>query len=387
MRDCDFLHQALEQAFLHPIVYSAGGISMADYTHLTDCLRFNDNSHHLLLPYTLPKENIKKYAHFAEKTTHPRHNQRLYDEYETYKYFVTENTVIPANYPQTQEMCKKLNLLELSRQAAQRKKMSASVFPSEFISQAEKLNEQYFTSMQYAEEILYSNPAAYNLALITDYAATYKKIIKKFNISNFILWINKKRFRYYLNEAAQLLKSHQVISVEFYEDHPFHGDKYGIARYKIMQCKNNLKQLLFLLQKMSHEPQLLSLTQQLLANPKTFNDLLAKYRNAQKIENASTVSSLLHNMQNTFDKYAFLLYLNGVRFAFENKYLCETPVKNQPQLPTVSPQNEVKKIIHIVEESQKITPMSGKISQIYTQALKDYKEAIQKLNAIINKSV
>ena len=153
-----------------------------------------------------------------------------------------------------------------------------------------------------------------------------------------------------------------------------------------MQCKNNLKQLLFLLQKMSHEPQLLSLAQSLLANPKTYAEMLAKYRSEHKTDNTSAVSAVLHNMQNAFDKHAFLLYLHGVRFAFENKYLKETPIKNNPPLPTVSPQNEIHKITRIVEESHKTAPVSGKVTQLYTQALKDYKEAIQKLNSSINKS-
>ena len=386
MRDCDFLHQALEQAFLHPVVYSANGVSMIDYTNLTDCLRFSDELHHLLLPYALSNENIKKYAALSEKATRQRYNPKLYDEYETYKHFITENTIIPVDFPETQTICKKLNLLELSRQAAQRKKICATVFPGNFISEYSKLWKQYSIDITRAQEILCGNPEAYNLALINDFATTYKKTIKKFNISNFILWINKKRFRYYLNEAAQLLKSHQVISVEFYEDHPFHGERYKIARYKIMQCKNNLKQLLFLLQKMSHEPQLLSLAQSLLANPKTYAEMLAKYRSEHKTDNTSAVSAVLHNMQNAFDKHAFLLYLHGVRFAFENKYLKETPIKNNPPLPTVSPQNEIHKITRIVEESHKTAPVSGKVTQLYTQALKDYKEAIQKLNSSINKS-
>ena len=81
MRDCDFLHQALEQAFLHPIVYYSKGVSMADYTNLTDCLRFSDDLHHLLLPYALSKESVKKYIAISEKATHPKRNQKLYDEY------------------------------------------------------------------------------------------------------------------------------------------------------------------------------------------------------------------------------------------------------------------------------------------------------------------
>ena len=84
-------------------------------------------------------------------------------------------------------------------------------------------------------------------------------------------------------------------------------------------------------------------------------------------------------MQDLFNKYVFLTYLNGVRFSFENKFLNEYPQKRHPPLPTVSPQDEIKKISKIVEESRKISAESGKLNRIYVQALKDYEDSRQKL--------
>ena len=62
MQDCDFLNSALEQAFRHPIIHSEHGLSMIDYTHLTDCFRFCDDYHNSLLPFALPLANVKKYS-------------------------------------------------------------------------------------------------------------------------------------------------------------------------------------------------------------------------------------------------------------------------------------------------------------------------------------
>lgn len=385
MQDTDFLLQALKQAFLHPIVHSVNGVSFIDYTGITDCLRFCDDRHGMLLPSPLPLKNIKKYAQSAARAVNRRHNPRLYAEYDAYKHDLIENVVMPNDFPQLLQAKKLLDMVEVNRQSAQKKKVVATLFPSEFLAKYKLSGEEYTAAVRQAEQVLLNNQNAYDVALISDFAAAYKKIIGVFNISDFMLWVNKKRFRYYLNEAAQLLKSKQVLSVDFYEDHPFHGENYEIARHKIMQCKNNLKQLLFLLQKMAHNPRLLSMAQDVIAHRKNFAQTLSEYRAEHKCDNFSAISALRHNMQDLFNKYAFMIYLDGVRFAFENKYLNECPIQRYPSLLTVSPQDEIKKIAKIVDESRKIDAESGKIKQIYMQALKDYTDSYQRFTASLKK--
>ena len=385
MQDSDFLLQALKQAFLHPIAYSVNGVSMADYIGLTDCLRFCDDRHSLLLPCPISLDSIKKYSSAVPRAVNHRRNPRLYAEYEVYKHDLSENIVIPNNFAPVLQAKEALDLVEVSRQAAQKKKVVATVFPAEMSTKYKEINNSYAADIRQAEEILLNNPEAYNLSLISDFAQIYKKTIASFNISNLILWINKKRFRFYLNEAAQLLKSNQIITVDFYEDHPFHCEKYEIARYKVMQCKNSLKQLLFLLQKMAHDHTLLTMAQAVIADNKNFAQMFTEYKTHNKCENSTAVAALRHNMQDLFNRYAFLMYLNGVRYAFENKYLNEYPQQRHPPLPTVSPQDEIKKVAKISEESLKISAESGKIKQICLQALKDYEESRRKLVASMSK--
>ena len=385
MQDADFLNQALKQAFLHPIVHSADGVFMADYTGLTGCFRFSDNRFRMLLSCPLPLNSIKKYLNLTSRAVNIRHNPRLYDECEIYKHDISENIVLPAAFSQDLHIKEELDLLEVNRQSAQKKKVVATIFPSEFMQKYQTLKDSYPADIKQAEEILLKNQKAYNLSLINDFAAVYKKVISGYNISDFILWINRKRLRYYLNEAAQLLKSNQIISVDFYETHPFHGENCSPVRRKIIQCRNNLKQLLFLLKKMVHEPVLLSMSQAVIAHNKNFAQMLSEYRDNNKCENASAVANIRHAMQDLFNKYVFLTYLNGVRFSFENKFLNEYPQKRHPPLPTVSPQDEVRKISKIVEESRKISAESGKLKQIYIQALKDYEDGRQKLMSAISK--
>ena len=385
MQDSEFLNQALKQAFLHPIVHSSDGVFMADYTGFTGCFRFSDNRYGALLPCPLSLSSIKKYLNMTGRAVQNRHNPHLYEEFELYKHDMNENIVVPHDFLQTIKNKDEFDLVEINRQSAQKKRVVATIFPSEFGQKYKALKESYASELRRAEELLLKHQKAYNLSLISDFATAYKKIIKEYNISDFILWINKKRFRYYLNEAAQLLKSNQIISVDFYEDHPFHGENYMVARHKTMCCKNNLKQLLFLLQKMVHEPALLSMAQVVIAHNKNFTQMLNEYRSNNKCDNAAIVATVRHTMQDLFSKYAFLTYLDGVRFSFENKYLNEYQQNRYPPLPTVSPQDEIKKISKIVEESRKINAESGKLKQVFLQALKDYEECRQKLVSALNK--
>lgn len=385
MQDSDFLIQALKQSFMHPIIHSANGVSMTDYTALTDCLRFCDDRHALLLPYAFPTDNLKKYSSTSLQAANRRRNPQLYEEYEAYKHDLSENIVLPNDFPQISEARKILELPEVNRQSAQKKRVAATLFPSVFGEKLKAIHDEYATDIRRGEELLLKNKNTYDFSLISDFASAYKKIIRGFNVSNFMLWINKKRFRYYLNEAAQLLKSKQVLTVDFYENHPFHGENSAVARHKVMQCKNNLKQLLFLLQKMAHNPRLLNMAQDVIAHRKNFAQTLGDYKTENKCDNAAAISALRHGMQNLFNQYAFLIYLNGVRFAFENKYLAECPQQRHPPLPTVSPQNEIKKIAKIVEDSKKINAESGKLKQIYLQALKDYADLRQRFISCADK--
>lgn len=383
MQDCDFLHCALKQAFYHPIVSPKQGLSVVDYSHLTACFRVCDIYHGFLLPYALPLENIKKYSAMCERAVKQRNNPQLYEEYQIYKHYFAENIVVPSGYAQADILREKLDLKEISRQAAQKKKVAATIFSGNFAVQYQKCGEQYLVYMRQCEEILRQNKSAYNVSLINDFAVSYKRIIKRFNPSDLVLWINKKRFRRYLNEAAQLLKSHQPIEIDFYENHPFLGERHRLTFGAAMQCKNNLKSLLFLLKKMAHDKRLLDMAQTIIAHKESYLQMLNEYRLECKAKNVQAISTIRHCLQDLFNKYALLTYLNGVRLAFEHIYLDECQKANNQALPTVSPQKEIGKIIKIVEESQKTDAESGKIKQLYVQALKDFEESRQKLNSAI----
>lgn len=379
MEDRAFLRYALEQSFAHPIVDSSEGINMQP----TDGrgYSFHDMRNRNILSYTLSSAQIKKFFKPIDSDT--RRVIGLYAEYDLYKHDVRENIVIPEDCPEIANTRKQYHLLSVNRQSAQKKRICARIIPATFTDKMREIHPQYRLAMQNIDVFLNTHCEAVNLSLINDFAVTYRQIMRLFKPIHPSLCLNKKRMNYYINEAAQILKAACPLPEDFDETHRFLGENSRLLKKSAQLCQEKCRLLISMVQKMAHEPQLLNMVQILLADRQKYTEAFNAYRKEHQITDAAKISTLRHGAQKLFECYAFLNYLNGVRFAFENKYLDECPVSRQPALPTVSPQEELKKVIKIVIESKKINATDSKIAQLYTQAFQDYTEALQTIVKII----
>ena len=379
MEDRAFLRYALEQSFLRPIVDSAEGLSI----QATDGhgYVFHDIRNRNILDYVLSGAKIKKY--FKQIDADTRRVVGLYAEYDLYKHDVRENIIIPEDYPEVIAARKQYNLLSVNRQSAQKKRICARIIPTSFTDKMREVHAQYRLAMQNIEVYLNAHREAVNLSLINDFAVTYRQIMRLYKPTHPLLWLNKKRINYYINEAAQILKAACPLPEDFDETHRFAGEHTHLFKKSAQMCQENSRLLISMVQKMAHEPNLLNMVQTLLADRQKYAEAFNAYRKEHQVTDVSKISTVRHGAQKLFEYYAFLNYLNGVRFAFENKYLNECPEPHQPALPTVSPQEELKKVIKIIIESKKLTTTDSKIAQIYTQAFKDYTESLQTIAKII----
>ena len=381
MEDKAFLRYALKQAFAHPIIDSAEGLSMQ--TTENGCV-FHDIRNRGLLDYILHFTQIQKYRKHIDADT--RRIMGLYAEYDLYKHDVRENIVIPEDYPEVVSVRKQYRLLTVNRQSAQKRRLCARIIPAYFPEKMREVHPQYRLTMQHIEIYLNARPQAVNLSLINDFAVAYRQLMRRFKLNHPLLWLNKKRMNYYINEAAQILKAACPLPEDFDETHRFIGEHSRLFKKSARFCQENCRQLIAMVQKMAHEPVLLNMVQTLLADRHKYAEAFNAYRKEQNITDAAKISTVRHNAQKLFEIYAFLNYLEGVLFAFENKYLNECPESRQPALPTVSPQEEVKKVIKIVIESKKITATDSKIAQIYTQAFQEYGKILQTISNLISNS-
>ena len=385
MEDKAFLRYALEQSFAHPLIVRPERIKAVADSFQSTTLQISDTKFPNIGHFDISAEQIKKYAQNIPSAVNLRQNKRLYAEYELYKHDLTENIIMPNNYPDLKEIGLQLDLLTVNRQSAQKKKITATVFPPSFTTEFNKITEQYNADLQLYQKLLKQNPLAVGLSLIADFADIFEQNLKKFGFSHFNFWINRKRFLFYLNEAAQLLKTHQQLDENFCRAHVFYGEKLKIMRHSAAQCHDMLQELVKLLQEMAFDSQLCGIVQELLVSRQRFNSALKKYRTQNPVDNVDQITALRHNMSEVFKNYALLCYFNGVRYAFENKYLNEAPQQRNPELPTVSPQDEIKKIAKIVNESTKIDSSAGKIGKLYAAAISKYNSSQRKLQALLNK--
>lgn len=379
MEDRAFLRYALEQSFSRPIVDSAEGLSM----QATDAhgYVFRDIRNRNVLEYVLHDTQIKKYFKPIESDT--RHVMGLYAEYDLYKHDVRENIVIPEDYAEVAAARKQYHLLSVNRQSAQKKRICARIIPAMFTDKMRELHPQYRLTMQNIEVFLNTHQEAVNLSLINDFAVAYRQIMRHFKPTHPLFWFNKKRMNYYINEAAQILKASCPLPEDFDETHRFIGENSRLFKKSALMCQEDCRTLISMVQKMAHESKLLDMVQMLLADRQKYAEAFNNYRKEHQVSDVSKISTVRHGAQKLFECYAFLNYLNGVRFAFENKYLDECPESRQPALPTVSPQEELKKVIKIIIESKKLTANGSKIAQIYTQAFNAYTDALQTIVKII----
>ena len=382
MNDKAFLQYALEQSFLKPVINSAYGLAMSDYSKTSANLAFNDMKHKNLTTYFLKISDIKK--RIALVAYDVKNSKILHEQYELYKHDVSENIIIPDNTPELKNLQQQYNMVSVNRQSAQKKKVMAAIMPADYDLRVKEAYENYFAVVEEARRLLDINLVAENISKMNDFAGIYKHIMNTANSVNPLFLLNRKRLILYINEAAQILKSEHPLAADFCETHSFWGENICFFSKSAKHYKNELQYMISLLKNMAHEPKLLGLAQTLFADRNKYIAELNAYRNETAARNITEVTFLRHNLQKLFNLYCSLVYLDGVRFAFENQYLNECPVQKHQALPTVAPQEELKKIGKIVQESTKIRDNNSKIRKVYVQALNNFNGVYQEVKNLLD---
>lgn len=381
MNDKAFLRYALEQSFLRPQNNAAECVDLQYNTKNSNSYMLVDKRHTEIVPYLLPSVSVKKCVKSAAHDI--SRNARLFAEYERYKHDLAENIIIPENVPEIGRARKVLDLVTVNRQSAQKKKIAATLIPAAFAPKMKEIHRVYGEIWLQSEAELQKNPEAVDLSLIKDFAQTYGTAMRRFGLAHPLYRLNKKRMRYYLNEAAQILKSHHPLADDFCATHCFYEMKL-FGNKVSATCADMLCNMVAQLQRMAHQPQLLTLAQILLADNRKFAKALQDYAAEHKVVDSARVDTIRHSVRKLFKKYALLCYLDSARFAFENKFLNECPEPRHPPLPTVSPTDELRMVSQIVEESYKINIVDGKICKIYNDALAAYEHDLTALQKVLD---
>ena len=384
MEDNTFLQQALKQSFYLPEFQIADNV-VAATKPFAEGFFFTDKNCCRLASVFLSRAQIAKYTDLIKNDV--ERNPRLKEEYLLYKHDFEENIIIPKDYADARDFMIKHQLSEASRKAARKKKVLAAVFPADLYDNFSIITQEHREHTIKAEKIFNLHPEATCLSVLKDFSTLYKMTVKQNIFRHFIFWLNKKRFRYYLNEAAQILKSDCTLPDDFIQSHPFRGGRFALS------CTFRLAQLTELLQKLAGNRQLLDFVQLLLDNPQKYAEELTEYKQQPQFAGLTIIHATRHTMQKLSAKYALLSYFNAVAKAFENDYLEVCPAAKHQPLPTVSPQNELQIIGKIISESFKTDSSDCRLNRFYCQVLQDYETLhkkfllqLKKLLAITPKS-
>ncbi len=327
-------------------------------------------------PFLLKNHTLKE---LSDKFKHDiKHNKQLSSEIDTFNHYFSENIIIPDDFPKANNLRIELGLHSLSRQSAQIKCLLATIIPSDFQQKFDKIAQDYQNLIKKNKQCFNENPKADELIKIMDFSFYYKKITNKFHILDLFYTQNKSILKKRLTEIIETLIDKRSISTDFTDNgifrtplkifgkqgkiyHAFYNDALLYLSGKLLTMRNN--------------PEALKLALLLVQNNKNFPDELRYFRNSCLSPNFHDLIKIKRSAQNLYEKFALICYLNAIRASLEIFYATDNPLpKNQP-LPSVAPQEEMKKIKEICERSQKISIKKGHLAKLYSKALADFQSA------------
>lgn len=327
----------------------------------------------------------------AQKLAHDKnHNSSLQAELDTFNHYYSENIIVPEDSKKTADFRRQYGLHSISRQSAQIKCLLSTLIPADFTQKTEEIQQEYGNLLQKIEQCKAENSNAEDVIKILDFSSYYKRLNNKFNLLDLVFKTNKNRLRERLNDSIQKLLNGHTLSADFadgncFKKPPFSGN-YG-EKYR----SNYVNALLYLSGKillMRNKPELLKLALLQVQNNPEFASELRFFRNAHYSPNFHDVLKIKRAAQDYYEKFAVVCYLNAVRASFEIFCATENSLPQNPPLPSVAPEEEMKTIAKIVEKSLQIKVEKGKLANEYHKALNEYDKAktilLQSLNTYQN---
>ncbi len=384
MEDKEFLENALKQAFAHPLIRKESDLLLFNTLAWSDHFILVDLNEKVFSPVYIPFSYIKKQENLIRFDF--KRNEEILAQYQIFKHYLHENIVVPDNMPEAGEFKQRLDLQEISRQAAQKKKILAAIIPADFAWQAKDMKNKHDILMQNTLKFAENNLLNWDLAKLYEFVSVYERFLRLTRRISIVYWFNKKRFISYLCEAVQILKVYDTLPDDFLQTRTLRGLNHRWSASGVRLCNVYLHHLLKILQSLAKKPELLALAQNRMAGLDVYKSNLAAYKKQHEIKGAEKSVAVYRATQKCIECFAFLNYLEGVRFSFENLYLNECPEPRNPAMQTVSPKDELNKINKIVSERRKVGPASGKIAALFNSALAEYIKSGKILEKMLNEA-
>lgn len=370
MNDIQFLQYALEQSFYHP---SFKNFNQIDFQFSFDAAGngiFVPSNNNLSL-YVLPASKIKKMVKAARADAKQKD---VIQAYLTFKHDFAENVVIPNDIAEINQLCSLLSIPLTDRQTAQKQRLTGMLMPQDYASQVEAGGKQYRQCLAKLRKYQKERTMAWSIALVKEFSVYYKRVMRNYMGWSLWGWKNKRLLKKYLMEAIDLVLAGERLPSDFAEQKSFMGRKTRDAYFRALQ------QFVLKMTAMSDNEALLILLKNFLSDYKTYAKEFKVFRQMQSTENVADVLAFKQAAQKVFNGFAEMCYLDAVKTAFVETYIEKIPVERHPELPTVAPEREFRKVQKILKANEKIDCRKTKTGQLFAQEMTNYQAALARFN-------
>lgn len=375
MNDLQFLQYALKQSFLEPEFKNFNNV---DFLFRADAYGngvFVPHNKYLSV-YMIKTADIKKMI--KDLRFDARKNALFLPEYRTFKHDFAENTIIPTDIAEINQLCELMEMPLINRQTAQKRRLMAVWSPLDFgddVVAAEKSFRQCLLKLKKWQK---NYSVAWDLALIKDFTKTYYRQMRRFFSFSFWALKNKRLLKKYALEAVQILLKGERLPSDFAETKKFKGSKIGEKYTEALQ------QLVLKITAMSDNEALLILTQSFLTDRKRYKrELKALGNMLTQSTDLAAVINFRKTLQKVFETFAQLCYLDAVKTAFAEVYLEQCPTERHQALPTVSPEREFKKVQKIWQSAEKVDYAQTRGGKLFVKAKDEFKKAVDALAKMV----
>ncbi len=370
MNDTQFLQYALEQSFRHP--------NFKNFNQIDFQFNFDSKGNGVFVPsnnnlslFILSAAKIKKMIRASRADAK---QEDILQEYQTFKHDFTENIIIPKDIAEINQLCELLSIELTNRQTAQKQRLTAMLMPPDFAAQVEQSGKQYRQCLAKLRKYQKEHAMAWSIALVKEFTTYHRRVMRHFLGWSIWGWKNKRLLQKYLVEAVEILLSGERLPSDFAETKTFKGRDSRDAYLRALQ------QFVLKITAMSGNEALLILIKNFLLNHKTYAKEFKAFRRMQTAENIADVLAFKQTTQKVFNGFAEMCYLDAVKTAFIQIYLEQCPVERHPELPTVAPEREFRKVQKLLKANEKIDCSKSKTGQLFTQASATYQTALNRFN-------
>ena len=379
MNDKKFLALSLQQSFEHPQLNGKYLNMFKQYSDANGFLYITNPKFKFLPPWTINSDFSKKCRHALKHDA--LHSAELMQALQTLKHYLSENVVMPEDFPDIDRLAHSLGLKSLDRSTAQKKLTVSHLKPMGFEQKLQNCSRQFQHLSEHLTNISQQDSTSFTIALLKDFSTEYNQALCRTGKINLFIRLNRHQIKQCLSENWTKIKNHKTPNIADLLNTRFRGQSIILAKKYFHHLHFLLLSLTDKMSFLSNYPETYLLIDTLIESPEKFRRDFQEFCRQCLAPNSDDIYSLLQSASALQNDYLFLCYLADILDTFETKFLDKIPVERQPELPTVDPQKELKEIKKIIATGQHISTQT-KTARFISSFIRNFDKDISRINEL-----